>query len=217
MYHVVITIQFISIFVIFVESWVVFRNWKNALHSYLFLSCAATLINNIGYLLELLSDSEDKYFTATQFSYLGRGWIPLALFLFIAELVQVKVPKIIKGILAFLHIFTYAAMVTTKSTGLYYKQMSFSMLGPFPYFEHKNGIIHDIWNAELVILIIVGMGMLFRRVLTERHKSTKWRLYTVICAILAESIALIIVMGRIKSMSFIRFSTAAIAIAPNAT
>ena len=72
MYQLILTIQCASIVVLFAESWVVFKNWKGMLHAYLFLGCTTTLVNNVGYLFELLARSEDAYFTALCLSYLGR-------------------------------------------------------------------------------------------------------------------------------------------------
>ena len=93
MYKVVLFIQCISIFALFIECWLVVRSFRGKVHFYLFLSFVATLINNIGYLMQLLSKSEESYFTALKMSYLGRVWTGFALFLFIAEFVKVRLPK----------------------------------------------------------------------------------------------------------------------------
>ena len=85
MYQFVIGIQQLSIIVIFLECCVVFKHGKGTLHSYLFLSCVATLVNELGYLFELLSRSEESYFTAMNLSYFGRVWLTYSLFLFLAE------------------------------------------------------------------------------------------------------------------------------------
>ena len=82
MYHVVLTIQLITMIMLLIESWVVFKNMKSALHSWLFLVCISTLVNSLGYYLELMSTTEEAYFTALRLSYFGRVWTPFALLFF---------------------------------------------------------------------------------------------------------------------------------------
>ena len=82
MYQVLLVIQYFSIFVLMVEAGYILGKIKTKLHAYLFFNCVATLINNLGYLLEMLAKSEEQYLTALQMSYLGRVWIPYSLFIF---------------------------------------------------------------------------------------------------------------------------------------
>ena len=62
----------ISIIAVFLEGWIVFRNLKSPLHAYLLLSCIATVVNNIGYFLEIHTHSEEAFLAALKLSYLGR-------------------------------------------------------------------------------------------------------------------------------------------------
>ena len=97
MFNIIISIQYFSIVVLFLECWLVIRNWKNGLHSYLFLGCVSTLVNSIGYLFELQAKSEASFVTALQLSYFGRVWITFAFFMFSARLSKVKIPMIHKA------------------------------------------------------------------------------------------------------------------------
>ena len=94
MYHIVLTIQIINIVVTFAECWVVFRNWKGTQHSYLFFACVATLVNDLGYYFQLRAHSVESYLFAFSLSAAGRVWVTFALFMFVTELVRVKVPGI---------------------------------------------------------------------------------------------------------------------------
>ena len=79
-----------------------FKNLKNKLHAYLFLNCVVMIVNNIGYLLQLVSKTEDAYIAALKFSYAGRVWILFSLFMFSAELCHVALPQfIINGFIIF--------------------------------------------------------------------------------------------------------------------
>ncbi len=187
MAQVVIGIQCISILVLFAECWVVFKEWKSALHSYLFLSCVATLVNNVGYLFEMLSRSEEAYITALKLSYLGRVWISYALLLFIVELVGKKASRVRTAFLGLLNIAFYLSVVTTEYTGLYYRNMDFSLNCGFPDFSHDDGVCHHLFMALQILYICLGLVMLFEALKKERHEAARKRIFVVLLAILMES------------------------------
>ena len=54
-HDILLTSIIISIFAMLLEGFIVFKNLKNKLHAYLFFNCMVMLVNNTGYLLELLS------------------------------------------------------------------------------------------------------------------------------------------------------------------
>ncbi|MBQ7581997.1 MAG: hypothetical protein IJU25_04180, partial [Lachnospiraceae bacterium] len=66
---VLLFIQYVSIILLFVESWIIFRNYRGYLHAYLLFACVSSLINAIGYLMELKAVTEEGYLIALKFSY----------------------------------------------------------------------------------------------------------------------------------------------------
>ncbi len=192
MYQQIIGIQCISIILVLIECWVIFKNWKGILHSYLFLSCAAILVNNVGYLMEITSGSEEAFFNALKLSYFGRVWITFALFLFLAELVNFKIPRPVKIALALSNLFTYIAVVTTKETNLYYKNISFEIRGHMPVLVHQNAIVHYLWDVILAVCTIFGLYLLIKALLKERKPIAKKRFIMVLLAIVTLSFFLII-------------------------
>ncbi len=192
MYQIVLFIQFASAIVLLAECWVVFKNWKGLLHSYLFLGCVATLVNNIGYFLQLQARTEEAYLAALHFSYFGRVWISFALFFFIAELVRIRIPTAVKVVLALSNIATYVILYTNGQTGLYYKDTHFTVEGSFPLFTHTNGIWHTLWNCVLLSYIAFGLTMLVIAWKKEKSRMAKKRLLMVFLSILTQSVSLVI-------------------------
>ena len=186
MYQAIMTIQCVSILLLLVECWIIFRYWGGRLHSCLFFACVATLINNVGYLQELLSTSEEGYITALRFSYMGRVWIPFSLLLFVAELVGVNIPAIIRGVLALLSVITYVILFTTDKHTLYYTDTGFFIYGDFPYFIHRSGVWHRVWDTALILYITVGLALLVWGFLKAKSRKTRLRLSMVILAIFTE-------------------------------
>ena len=197
MYQLVVGIQLVSILVLLVETWVVFKNWKSSLHSWLFLGCASTLVNSCGYLYELLARSEDVYFTALRLSYLGRVWTVFCLSMFVSELVQKAVPRIIKIILALFCAATTLVVSTTRYTGLYYRNIRFYMNGDFPVFSYTNGIWHHIYFAHMLVLILVTFYFLIKALWREKNPISKKRLFFVLISILAETLFLLVEMFKL--------------------
>ena len=194
---VLLAIQYASIVGLFIESWIIFRRLNNSLLSYLFLSCLAILVNNIGYLFQILSTTQETYVTALKFSYTGRTWITFFLFLFTMDLCKVKLSNIIKSLLVFAHIGIYFAILTATKNSLYYTWTNFDTSGIFPILRHGNGVIHHFYMALQVLYIVVGFSWLFSALLKEKNLAGKKRLLTVIMAFLIECIFFAIKMLKL--------------------
>ena len=200
MYDLLILIQYIGIVGLFIESWLVLKSWKDSLRAYLFFSCVATLINNLGYLLELKAKSLDAYITALQLSYAGRIWICFSLFLFVFELSNIKIPKIIINGLVLIHAGIYAAVLTLQHHDLYYSDIDFTMDGQFPVLIHKDGIVHNIFFMMQGILIVLGMSVLIISYARERKKVARKRILMVMIAFVIEILFFVINIFNITNV-----------------
>lgn len=192
MFHFVVAIQCINLSILFAECWIVLRNWKGNLHSYLFLSSVATLINNLGYLLEVSSHTEEACFQALIFSYFGKVWTAYALFLFITEITRTKIPNAVRVILPILSVIVHVSLATTRYTNLFYREIFFSTDGSIARLNHTNGIMHHFWFALLLFYITFGLVCLLKARHREKNKVTRTRFLMVIIAIFIESLFTII-------------------------
>ncbi|MBP5385589.1 MAG: response regulator [Lachnospiraceae bacterium] len=183
---VLFTIQYISIAGLFLECLIVFRRWKSMLNGYLFLSCVAGLVNNLGYLVEMKSQSMNSYLAALKMSYAGRVWLGLFLLLFVAELTGTKIKPVFRYLLLVPNIITYVIILNISHNSLYYTYIAFEKRGALPRLEHGNGPVHHIYMAMQVIYIGAGLFMLFRKRKREKDTVTRNRLFVVMLAILAE-------------------------------
>nr|MCR4798236.1 hypothetical protein [Lachnospiraceae bacterium] len=93
MHDILLTIQYITVGVLFFEVCIVFLKWKNTIHSYLFLACIASLLSNIGYLMLMQAKTAEAYLSTLKLSYAGRVWIVFACFLFTAKMCRRKIPR----------------------------------------------------------------------------------------------------------------------------
>ncbi len=181
----------VSIFAMFFEGYIIFKNLKNRLHAYLFLNCIVMLVNNIGYLLQLLSKTEDEYIAALKFSYAGRVWIVFSLFLFTVEFCHVKVPEILIRAYILFDVFSYVLIFTLEDHNLYYSKMWFDKDGLFPVLLHRNGIMHSVYMQLQAVVILINFYWLFRELKRYKDKIAKKRAMIIIAGFMIESVLFI--------------------------
>ena len=188
MHDFLLTAIIISICAMFVEGFIVFRNLKNKLHAYLFLNCIVMLVNNTGYLLELLSKTEDEYIAALKFSYAGRVWIIFSLFMFTIEFCHINVPKIIIRAFIFFNVSVYALVFTLREHSLYYSKSWFDKDGLFPVLLHRNGIAHQVFMISQAAVIIIVFYWLFKSLKGYKGKIAKQRTMIIIAGFFVEAV-----------------------------
>ena len=173
MYKALLIVQYITIFGLLLESWIVFHRWKNEEHSYLFIMCIAALITNAGYLKEMLSHNEESYMIAQQLSYMAKVWIPFALFLYSIKLIKLNVPMWIRVVLSFFHMATSLVVLSSKWHQLFFTHQSYTEEGLFPHMVYGNGIWHHLYmgvNVFYALFCIINMYIAARK---EKDFSSK--------------------------------------------
>ncbi|MCR4991120.1 MAG: response regulator [Lachnospiraceae bacterium] len=188
MYSFFLTTQFIATVGILFETIIVFKRWNSRLHSYLFLSCLATFVSNVGYLIQMQSFDETSYYNALKLSYLGRVIIPLALFLFLMELCKVTVPRSLRNVLTAIHFGIYFVAFTSRAHELYYRNATFAIQDGFPTLIKESGIVHNIFMSMVAVYFFIGMFNLIRCTIRARNKIVKKRFIFVCLSYLHEGI-----------------------------
>ena len=181
-----IAIQYIGLFVLFLEAYLVFQKWNSRLHAWLFLDCITTFIANAGYLIEIQSTSLDMIFRGWQIAYIGNVWIAFSLFMFAAELCNIKVPEVVVRSLSIFHVVTCVVIITSKYHKIYYTYYNFRQDGVVPYLEHGNGIWHHVYFGAVLLYAFVVIGMIIITYRKEKNAITKKRLIFVGLAMLCE-------------------------------
>jgi len=181
-----VAIQYIGLFVLFLEGYLVFKKWNSRLHAWLFLDCVTTFVCNAGYLVEIQATSQDMFIKGWQIAYIGNVWIAFSLFMFSAELCNVQVPKVIVRGLSLFHIATMLIILTSGHHTLYYTYMNYRQDGIVPYLDHGNGIWHHIYFGAVLVYAFVVIGMLVITIRKERNAVSRRRLIFVTLAMLCE-------------------------------
>ena len=179
------------------EGIIVFRKLKNKLHAYLFLNCITMLISNTGYLLELLSKTEDGYIAALKFSYAGRVFIVFSLIMVSAELCHISIPKLIVRALLLIDVFVYAIIFTFQEHDLFYSKIWYDKTGMFPVLLHRNGIVHKAFMQYQAIAIIIVLALLFRSIKSHKGKIAKRRVFIIIGGFIVAAILYIFQVAHV--------------------
>ena len=175
MYNFVIGLEYFTIIGLFVECWVSLKKWSSRLHSYLFFSCVANLVYNVGFLLELRARDQASYVVALKLGYLGRIWIGLALVLFVCELCRVRIPAALTAALAMTHAFMYYLILNIEDNDLYYNYMEFVMQGDFPRLLHTGGIVYHVQTVLAIGYTLFGVGLVVVTYIREKNVVAKKR------------------------------------------
>ncbi len=177
-----LTLQYVTVGVLFLEILIVFSKWKNTIHSYLFLACVASFVSNLGYLFEMNAKTEDAYILALKLSYAGRVWIVLAFFLFAAKMCGIRIRKGILYALVAVHVGIYLAVTAVGKNTLYYTEYHFIPDAEFPKFYHENGTIHDLFMGLNAVLCLTAFCWIIREFRGAKTGKARQRIGMVIMA-----------------------------------
>lgn len=201
LHDILLSVQYITVIVLFIEIVIVFLGWKNSIHSYLFLTCIASFISNLGYLLELQAVTEEAYLTALKLSYAGRIWIVFSFFLFTAKMCNKKLPRVFVYLMVLVNVCVYGTVLNVGRNGLYYKTYSFEQDKGFYYFHHTGGIMYELFMALSALFIVVGVYWLIKAFHREKGKTSRQRYFTLMAAVVVQAAALFLQMTRILPVS----------------
>lgn len=202
MRYVLLGAIIISLFAMLFEGFVVFKNLKNKLHAYLCLNCFVMLINTTGYLLQLLSKTEDAYIAALKFSYAGRVWILFSLFMFTVELCHIKINRFVVRAFILFNVTVYAFIFTLQDHQLYYSKIWFDKSGLFPVLLHRSGIVHNVFMQCQVVFIVIILFWLIKSINIHRGKTAKKRTMIIITGFIIAAVLYIIQIAHVFFITY---------------
>ena len=95
-FEMLVLLQLVSIGILVAGAIYLYTRWQGREYSYLFLFSIATLVNNIGYLIEMTALDSNSALLGTRVAYLGKVFIPFSFFVFILQYCEINLSKAIK-------------------------------------------------------------------------------------------------------------------------
>ena len=188
MKQIILLTQLINIFLIVIETWVVFKNMRKRMHYYLFLNCMAMLLCSVGSLLQLFVETEEAFFLTFMMSWTGKIGVLISVFFFCIKLCERKFPIIITTIISGFAVISYIVIATTRKTELFYKELQFIKEGGVTVLLYEQGPWQILWNITTVAIVLICLLMLLKAALRENSLQNRKKYIAIIVALLIEII-----------------------------
>ncbi|MCR5699537.1 MAG: HD domain-containing protein, partial [Treponemataceae bacterium] len=188
LYNILLGIQYASVVLMLFMCAYILKNWSKRLHSWFFLYCISTLINNAGFLFVMQAKTLEEATLLWKFTYMGRIWIPYSLFMFVLTLCKQKPKTLLMSILAVVHAATYLLVLTLDYNKLYYTSISFTQDGLFPHMLRTNGIWHLFYDLLIISYVVSGFTILFITMHKTKNKQKRKQLLFIAGSIFTDCI-----------------------------
>lgn len=173
MLGIFLQLQIIYIIAALACSYLIIVKWNNKLHSYLFISALATLINSIGYFIELSSNSIEMMNLGTKVAYIGRPIVSLGMLLFTAEFCKFTIPRIAKLFMFIYSIAMSVVVATNQYHHLFYTDMRISDEGLFTHIVYGHGPLYYAYMVLNALYFLTICIITIRRIVKVNKMSEK--------------------------------------------
>ena len=163
MYTFLLAIQYVGIVVLLVTLLRVMQQRPSKQQTIMVFLLLSMLLNFVGYLFEMTATTQQEALRAVQVSYLGKPFILLMKFLFIADYCKVRLPKRFVAVLSVFHLSITMLVMTCEYQNLYYDGLEFVHDGLFAHLEHGNGPVYNIYMVMVVGYLILMFVMCVKR------------------------------------------------------
>ncbi len=192
MYPVLIAIQVISIVLIVILLYALFRRPKSDLMRVMIFLCAALLINQTGYLFEMLAKTKEAAIVAVRFSYLGKMTALIFIFIFILTFVGYRVKRIITYPLSISSFAIVALVWTSDYHKLYYTSVDFVHEGMFDHLVLEHGIFYYVFMGLTFIYLIAMVAVCAVKLIKYKDNLTRKKILLVLAVPLISFVAILV-------------------------
>lgn len=176
MYAFLMGIQYVGIIIILVTLFRVFQQHPSKQQSIMVLLLLSLLLNFVGYLFEMTANTQQEALRAVQVAYLGKPFVLLMIFLFIADYCKIHLPKGFVCVLFSFHLSITLLVLTCEYQNLYYDGLYFINDGLFAHLEHGNGPIYNLYMAMVVGYLVLMFVMCIKRYIHLRSRQKRMQI-----------------------------------------
>ncbi len=162
MYRFLLILIIISIFLFICEMGYVLLHIKSKMHGFLFFYLMSCLINNAGYLCEMVSTTMEGAYTATRLLYVGKVFIAFSLFIFVFFFCKVEIKNWVIVSLFLMHNVFLILILTNNFHHLYYSSVSHVYSGLFPHNVYGHGPVYFVFQILQVVYLVIAAVVAIR-------------------------------------------------------
>ena len=139
MFNVLLTIQILGILALVCALVYIFRGGSTYTQRLMLSFCIAELVQNAGFLLELLAKTEEAAMVAIKTEYLGGAAVAIFFMMFIFNYCGKKEHKVFERILLLCAVAVVIMVWTGDWHNLYYSNVDFINTGAYPHVKLTYG------------------------------------------------------------------------------
>ena len=181
MYSVLIGLQVIGLGLIVYSLIYMFRGESTYAQKLMIFFMAAELVQNSGFLLELLAKSKEAAMTAVKFQYIGSCLVALFYMMFVRYYCTRREKKAFERILFAIDAVIWIMVWTCEYHSLYYTKVDFVHTGLYPHLELSYGTFFYLYMLNSAIIPwFMSLSILIRVYFKEENEKKKKNLRLVI-------------------------------------
>ena len=192
MYHFLVLLQYFGIFALIVEIFYVSRQQSSKLQMALVLLLYSSLINIVGYTMEIQAGKQQVAIQATKFSYYGKPFVVFFMYMFIMEYCNLVVPKLRRNILFGICILICGLVSTNEYHHLYYSSVSYTEKGMFPHLILNHGVLYNLYNVFIAYYFIVILWAAIRKLRQTKSLIIRKQLLMILGMVLLSMLSLVL-------------------------
>lgn len=199
MYHFLVLLQYIGIFALIVEIFYVSRQQSSKLQMALVLLLYSSLINIVGYTMEIQAGKQQVAIQATKISYYGKPFVVFFMYMFIMEYCNIVVPKLRRNIFFGICILICGLVSTNEYHHLYYSSVSYTQEGLFPHLILKHGVLYNPYTAFIVYYFAMILWVAVRKLRQTRSPIIRKQILMILGMVLLSMLSLVLFLLNVTN------------------
>lgn len=199
MYHLFVLLQYIGIFALIVEIFYVSRQQSSKLQMALVLLLYSSLINIVGYTMEIQAGNRQAAIQATKFAYYGKPFVVFFMYMFIMEYCNIVVPKLRRNIFFGICILICGLVSTNEYHHLYYSSVSYTQEGLFPHLILKHGVLYNPYTAFIVYYFAMILWVAVRKLRQTRSPIIRKQILMILGMVLLSMLSLVLFLLNVTN------------------
>ncbi len=175
MFNALLAIQFLGIIILIIQTAYVFNQKPSSEQKWVILISISTLINVIGYSLEMCASSPEVAYMSVKFIYLGKPFIILSTFFFCMKYFKVRLPKWSCALICFVQVLIVVLVNTNEFHHLYYSDQEYTQEGLFPHFVFSHGPAYFGYMGLIMVYMIILITLGIKNTICSKSKVDRLR------------------------------------------
>lgn len=153
MYTIISIFQIMGVMMGFLTLISIARKKASEPQKILLIACCCAFVSILAYTLEINAESLEAIMLTIKFGYVGRCYVLLFFFVFMAYYCNINIPKAVFPIFFIFLTVMLIMVITCDMHTLYYKSVRLSYEGLFPHAELERGICYWMLMAVMIGLM----------------------------------------------------------------